>query len=117
MSDLTPATPSASVVPTQAPTKVTPLNCFTGSLLAGTLGLLIYRLTTAIAQSFAAHPAPVSQPLAHNLSVAVRTLVIGMTTLASGVFTLAAVGLAALGLKVLFTGTTDKNNANNATDG
>jgi hypothetical protein len=33
------------------------------------------------------------------------------------VFTLAAVGLAALGLKVLFTGTTDKNNANNATDG
>jgi Protein of unknown function (DUF3082) len=84
--------------------KVTPLSCFTGAMLSGTLGLLIYRLTTAIAQSFAAHPAPTSQPLTYNLSVAVRTLVVGMTTLGAGIFTLAAVGLLGLGIKLLLGG-------------
>jgi hypothetical protein len=104
MSDPTPhlTTPAPVVEPPAK--KVTPLSCFTGALLSGTLGLLVYRLTTAIAQSFAAHPAPVSQPLAYNLSVAVRTLVVGMATLGTGIFSLAAVGLAALGLKLLFSG-------------
>jgi hypothetical protein len=66
--------------------------------------MLVYRLTTAIAQSFAAHPAPASQPLTYNLSVAVRTLVVGMTTLGAGIFTLAAVGLFGLGIKLLLGG-------------
>jgi hypothetical protein len=97
-----PLTPAPN--PTTTTKKVTPLNCFSGALLSGTLGMLVYRLTTAIAQSFAAHPAPTSQPLAYNLSVAVRTLVVGMTTLGAGIFTLAALGLFSLGIKLLLGG-------------
>jgi hypothetical protein len=104
MSDPTPQLTNLAPAAQPPAKRVTPLNCFTGAMLSGTLGLLIYRLTAAIAQSFAAHPAPVSQPLAYNLSVAVRTLVVGMATLGTGIFSLAAVGLAALGLKLLVSG-------------
>jgi hypothetical protein len=86
---------------------VTPLRCLTGALMAGCLGLLLYRLTQAIATSFAAHPLISTQPLAHNLSAAVRTLVVGMATLATGIFSLAALGLVGLAIQLLiqrFTG-------------
>jgi hypothetical protein len=91
-----------SKAPASAQT-VSPLKCFTGSLLAGSLALLLYRLMTAIALAFANHPAPVGQQLAYNLSIAVRTLVVGMATLATGIFSLAALGLLGLGLKLLLT--------------
>jgi hypothetical protein len=65
--------------------------------------MLLYRLTSSIAQAFASHPAPMKQQLAYNLSVAVRTLVVGMATMGTGIFALAALGLLGLGIKLLFT--------------
>jgi hypothetical protein len=81
---------------------VTPLQCATGALIAGVLAMLLYRLTLSISQSFAAHPLSVSNPTAISLSIAVRTLVVGMSTLATAIFAFAALGLLGLGIQLLW---------------
>ncbi len=79
-----------------------PWQCAIGSLVAGALAFGLYRLTTAISLSFAAHPIHSHNPTALNISAAVRTLVAGMSTLATAVFGIAALGLLALGLQILW---------------
>jgi hypothetical protein len=73
----------------------------TGSIMAGTLTFGMYSLTQAIAQSFAAHPLHTTNLTVQRLSSAVRTLVIGLTTMGTGVFGLAALGLLALAIQLL----------------
>lgn len=80
---------------------VNPLHCLTGAMVASIFAMLLYRLTSAIAASFAAHPLSVTNQTAASLSVAVRTLVVGMSTLATAVFALAALGLLGLGLQLI----------------
>ncbi|NMF83194.1 DUF3082 domain-containing protein [Nodosilinea sp. P-1105] len=77
------------------------LKCFSGSLIAGTIALLAYRLTLSIAATFAAKPVLSDNPAVVNITAAVRTLVVGMVALGAGVFGLAALGLALLGLQLL----------------
>ncbi|MEO0757138.1 MAG: DUF3082 domain-containing protein [Cyanobacteria bacterium J06648_16] len=79
-----------------------PLRCFTGSLVAGSLGLLLYRMTIAIATTFANKPVTSDNPTVISLSSAVRTLVTGMVALGAGVFGIAALGLFLLGIQILF---------------
>ncbi len=83
-------------------TPATPLKCFTGALTASIFSLLTYRLTVAIATSFANKPVTSSNPAVVNISAAVRTLVVGIVALGAGVFGIAALGLAALGIQLLF---------------
>ena len=90
---------SQQPTPLEAP--VTPLRALSGALLSGTLGILLYRLTQAIAQSFATHPFQSSNQIALNLSIAIRTLVVGLSTLATGIFAIAALGLVALAGQLL----------------
>jgi hypothetical protein len=90
--------------PTSAAEKATPLKCLSGALLAGSLGLLLYRLTAAIASSFAAHPLTTTNQIARGLSAAVRTLVVGMSTMATGIFSIAALGLIGLGIQLAIQG-------------
>jgi Protein of unknown function (DUF3082) len=73
--------------------KVTPLRCLVGSLISGFLAFLLYQLTQSIAQSFAQKPITVTQQWAIQLATAVRTLVVGMSSLATGLFAVSAVGL------------------------
>jgi len=80
----------------------TPARCFSSSLVAGGLSLLLYRLTTAIALKLAANPIQSHNPTAVNLSGAVRTLVIGLSALATGIFGIVALGLLALGVQLLW---------------
>ncbi|TVP67736.1 MAG: DUF3082 domain-containing protein [Leptolyngbya sp. LCM1.Bin17] len=77
------------------------LKCFSGSLIAGTIALLAYRLTSSIAATFAAKPVLSDNPAVVNMTAAVRTLVVGMVALGTGVFGLAALGLLLLGLQLL----------------
>ncbi|MGF1517795.1 MAG: DUF3082 domain-containing protein [Nodosilinea sp.] len=77
------------------------LKCFSGSLIAGTIALLAYRLTVSIAATFAAKPILSDNPAVMNLASAVRTLVVGMVALGTGVFGLAGLGLFLLGLQLL----------------
>lgn len=71
----------------------TPLSCLTGSLMAATMGMGLYALTSSIATSFANKPIQSDNSLVIGLSQAVRTLVIGVCALGTGVFCFAAVGL------------------------
>lgn len=81
---------------------VTPVRCLTGACIAGTLGLLLYRLTAAIAHSFASHPVSTHNQLIYGLTVAVRTIVVGICTLGTGVFSIIGVGLVALSVQLLW---------------
>lgn len=81
--------------------QITPLSCFSGSAMAGVLGLLCYRMMVAIATTFAAKPVVSDNSVVLNISVAVRTLVVGIVALGAGVFGITAVGLLLLGMQIL----------------
>lgn len=77
------------------------LRAFTGSLIAGTMALLFYKMLTAIATTFANKPVVSDNTTVVNISAAVRTLVMGMIALGSGVFGMAAIGLLLLGFQMI----------------
>ena len=79
-----------------------PLNSLTGALIAGTFAIALYKLTQTIAINFATNPIASKNPLALNISAAVRTLVVGASTLATGIFTIAAFSLVLLAIQVAF---------------
>ncbi|MFN3678973.1 DUF3082 domain-containing protein [Thermosynechococcus sp.] len=87
---------------TVLPPKTSPLRCLSGALIAGTLGMLLYQLTGAIAAIFATQAVSYHNQLVYGVAVAVRTLVVGLCTLAMGVFSIIAVGLVALALQLLW---------------
>ncbi|MEL6939976.1 MAG: DUF3082 domain-containing protein [Cyanobacteria bacterium J06598_1] len=101
--DISQSLDSTSPTDSEAATKEapTPLRCFTGALTSGAFSLLAYRLFLSIAASFASKPIVSSNPIAVNISAAVRTLVTGMVALGAGVFGVAALGLAGLGIQLL----------------
>lgn len=79
---------------------LTPLRSLSGALIAIVFALLLYRLTASVVQSFAAHPPTSNNTVVLNLSAAVRTLVIGSMTLATGIFSVAALGLVGLAVQL-----------------
>lgn len=81
----------------------TPLRCLTGALISGGLATALYSLTAAIAQTFATKPIHSNNVAVVNIASAVRTLVVGMSALATGIFGLVAIGLVALAVQVLLT--------------
>lgn len=105
MSDLPESVESASVAPLVGSTDVTkpltPQSCVLGSVIAGIMAFGMYRMSHAIALSFAAHKIQSDNFIVQRISAAVRTLVIGMTTLGMGVFGVAAIGLFALSIQLI----------------
>jgi Protein of unknown function (DUF3082) len=79
----------------------TPLRCLTGSIISGGLAIAVYSLLTAIATSFATNPIHSQKQLTIRIASAVRTLVLGVFTLGTGVFAIVALGLLALGVQLL----------------
>lgn len=92
MSNLSPQPPE-----TNAPPGV--LQCLTSALIAGTIALLMYKVTGGIAANFASHPLHTDNYTAQRIASAVRTLVIGICALGSGIFGFAALGLTALSVQ------------------
>lgn len=88
-----------------------PLRCFSGAFVSGSISLVLYRLMTAIAQTFAAKPIVSDNVATVNIAAAVRTLVVGIVALGMGVFGIAALGLAALGIQLLIQRFTKSPNA------
>jgi uncharacterized membrane protein (DUF373 family) len=78
------------------------VSCWIGAAIAGSIAIAIYRLTSSIATVFAEHPIHSDNVTAINISIAVRTLVVGMASLATGIFGFSALGLFALGVQVLW---------------
>ncbi len=73
--------------------EVTPLKCLLSSLFSGVMALGVYRLMTAIIETYSAKPVISDNIFVLKLTVAVRTLVIGIAALGTGVFGFVALGL------------------------
>ncbi len=93
--------PSTSAV-TESPDKpVTPLRCLIGGAVALAIAVLLYQLTQSIAISFAAKPIHTDNLTVQRLSSAIRTLVVGMSAMGTGIFGLAAFGLLGLSIQLV----------------
>jgi len=76
------------------------LRCIIGSIVAATMAIGSFFINSSIAQYFVDRPIHSSNYLVVNITAAVRTLIIGISTLATGVFSLIALGLLALAIQV-----------------
>ncbi|MEA5554516.1 DUF3082 domain-containing protein [Anabaena cylindrica UHCC 0172] len=92
-------TPSADTTGQVPPT---PLRCITGAIMSGGLGFAMYSLMIAIATTFAAKPIHSDNLIAIKISAAVRTLVVGVVALGTGIFGMVAIGLLALAIQLVF---------------
>lgn len=90
--------------------KVTPLQCFTGSAISGSLAYLLYLLTSSIAATFAAKPLPSGNPLVTRIAAAVRSLVVSVVSLGTFVFGIVAIGLILLAIQLLIKTLKDRFN-------
>ena len=90
-----------------------PLRCFTGAVISGGMGFAAYSLMIAIATNFASKPIHSINPLVVKISSAVRTLVVGVVALGSGIFVIVAIGLLALGVQLLVQQLTKQKNSEN----
>lgn len=82
-------------------TQPTPLRCLVGALISGALGTALYFLTVSIHSTFANKPLPSTNALAIKISIAVRTLVVGMSALGTTIFWMATLGLIALAIQLV----------------
>jgi predicted neutral ceramidase superfamily lipid hydrolase len=82
---------------------------FSGASIAALLATGAYSLTHSIAMTFAAKPIHSDNITAIKISIAVRTLVVGICSLATFVFAIATLGLIALGIQTLL----QKSSSNN----
>ncbi|HHP7230468.1 MAG TPA: DUF3082 domain-containing protein [Xenococcaceae cyanobacterium] len=80
--------------------KVSPLSCFFASSFAGAIAIAAYSLMSSIIETYADKPVVSDNVLVLKITIAVRTLVIGITALGTGVFGLVAVGLFLLGIQL-----------------
>lgn len=84
----------------QAQPKPTPLRCLFGAIISAVLSLGLYRLTYAIAVSFATKPIISNNQLTQRIAAAVRTLVLGVASLGTFVFGFVALGLILLAMQL-----------------
>ena len=87
--------------------KITPWRCFTGSAISGVLGFAAYLLAKAIVITYTTMPINFNNPMAIRIASTVRTLVMGLTIMATFLFSMVTVGLIALGIKLIL----DENKA------
>ncbi|GBF83272.1 DUF3082 domain-containing protein [Aphanothece sacrum] len=80
--------------------KITPLNCLIGSTLSGSLAIALYSLTYSIVHSFTAKPLTSDNPLVLRIGSLVRTLVMGVSSLATFVCAFIAGGLILLAIQL-----------------
>jgi Protein of unknown function (DUF3082) len=77
-----------------------PLRCLSGSAIAGVCAMGLYALTVSIANSFANTPLPTNSQTAINISNALRTLVLGVSTMGTAIFGMISIGLVLLAIQV-----------------
>lgn len=88
--------PNQDTQPTQKQEEETlpgPLRSLSATLIAGGCAIAFYFLTSSIAQSFASKAITSTNTTAIRISIAIRTLVVGLSTLATTLFSFIACGL------------------------
>ncbi|MBF2056896.1 MAG: DUF3082 domain-containing protein [Cyanobacterium sp. T60_A2020_053] len=84
--------------------EITPLRCFTGAGISGALAVGAYLLTKSVIQTYMDLPITFDNPMAVRIASTVRTLIMGITTMATFVFVMVTVGLTALGIQLMIRG-------------
>lgn len=92
----------------QTENQPTPLRCLIGAAMSGGLGFVAYKLMVSIATTFANKPVTSDNPMVVSLSSAVRTLVVGVVALGTGIFGIVGLGLLALTVQLLIKQVTAK---------
>ncbi|MGA7937256.1 MAG: DUF3082 domain-containing protein [Kovacikia sp.] len=87
--------------PKSSPALPGPVRCLVGAIVAGVIAYALYNMTAAIGHSFATKPVHSSSYIVQRITAAVRTLVIGMSAMGTGIFGLASIGLFGLGIQVV----------------
>ena len=80
--------------------KITPLRCLSGAIISGGLTIALYSLMNSIITTYATKPIASTNTIAVNIASAVRTLVIGVSALGTGVFGFVTVGLLLLAIQI-----------------
>ncbi|NEP57671.1 MAG: DUF3082 domain-containing protein [Symploca sp. SIO2G7] len=104
MTNLPPTPNQDSQTGESTQTSLSPWRCLTGAMISGGLAFAAYSLTSSIAETYATKPIASTNLTAINIAIAVRTLVVGMSTLATFVFGIATVGLVALAIQISIQG-------------
>ena len=94
------STPKPLASPDQPPRKG-PLSFLSGALTSGLLGWLCLGLSAKVVNHYSLHPPAYSSAIAQSIATAVKTLVVGMTFLATFSFGFIAIGLSLVFLRSL----------------
>ncbi|AFY36031.1 DUF3082 domain-containing protein [Calothrix sp. PCC 7507] len=86
---------------TQGQIQSTPLRCIAGAIVSGGMGYALYSIMIAIATNFATKPIHSDNQLVIRITSAVRTLVVGIVALGTGICGIIAIGLLALAVQLL----------------
>jgi hypothetical protein len=89
--------------PLSGPKPATPLRAILGSAIAAGFAFALWRLTEAIALQMALTKVVSDNMIVMRMSSAIRTLVIGLSAMATGIFAVAALGLFLLCIQMLVT--------------
>ncbi len=80
------------------------MRCFSGGAISGGLAIGAYLLSKSVILTYADMPIKFNNPMAQSIASTVRTLVMGVTVMATFLFAMVTIGLLALGIKLIFTG-------------
>ena len=83
-----------------------PLSFLSGALTAGLIAWMALGLSRRMVVYFAMHPPHYSSPIAQNIAVTLKTLLVGLSFLATFSSAFVTLGLSLLFLRSLFTGRT-----------
>ncbi len=81
--------------------KITPFRCFTGASISAGLAVAAYLLTKSVILTYSTIPIKFNNQMATSIASTVRTLIMGITTMATFLFVMVTVGLVALGIKLI----------------
>lgn len=85
--------PGVSSTPGTTPVRKGPLSFLSGALTSALLGWLCFGLSQRVLAWYASHPPHYSSPVAQSIATAVKTLVVGMSFLATFSFLFIGLGL------------------------
>lgn len=101
MSDAQKSAQSATQLSNSTANLPNPWQCLGGAVVALAISFVLYGLTGTIAHYFATKGVHTGSLIVQRLSAAIRTLIIGLSALGTGIFGLAGLGLFGLGIQVL----------------
>ncbi|RPF82092.1 MAG: DUF3082 domain-containing protein [Synechococcus sp. TMED20] len=102
-------TDDAKITPEPEDPRKGPLSYLSGALTAGLISWMVFGFSKRMVVYFAMRPPHFSSPIAQNIAVTLKTLLVGLTFLATFSSGFVALGLTLLFLRSLFTRRTEES--------